>query len=246
MKFRDLVRRPVYEQVAERIREAIVRGEFTPGQPLPAERDLAQSFAVGRTSIREALQLLRAEGLLLSKGPPPSRPVVADVASGPLRDVLLDVLQLQRVSLKDLVEFRYVLESAAVERAASDPDPEGLEQAREAVRAMRGFGPHDEGFDAVDVRFHLALMRASGNEMMYRVMGAVRMAMAHHLFEALRALRERPGGLEVIVREHEEILEAVERGDGPLASRLTREHVVDFYQVSIEGLAPLDGPGADG
>ena len=244
MKFEDLARRPVYEQVSDRIRDGILRGDFHPGEPLPPERDLAESFSVSRPSIREALQLLRAEGFLVAKGPPPTRPVVADVASGPLRDVLLDVLQLQRVSLTDLVEFRYVLESAAVERAASDPEPAGLEQAREALHEMSRLGPDDDGFEAVDVRFHLALMLASGNDMMHRVMGAVRVAMGRHLLEALRALRERPGGLDVIVREHEEILRAIEQGEGELASRLTREHIVDFYEASVESQVSLDeAPG---
>lgn len=55
---------PVYRQIATILRGRISQGTLAPGENLPAELDLAAEFSVGRDSVREALALLRAEGLI--------------------------------------------------------------------------------------------------------------------------------------------------------------------------------------
>jgi GntR family transcriptional regulator, transcriptional repressor for pyruvate dehydrogenase complex len=237
VKFEELARSSVSEQVASRITEAIIKGDFRAAEPLPPERELSEMFGVSRASIREALRVLRVQGLIVTKGPPPTRAVVADVAGGPLRDVLVNLLQLERVGLQDLVDFRYVLESAAFERSAKARDPEAIEEARQALDEMRKIRADLERFHRADVRFHLALIRGSGNEVMYLVMLAVREAVARYMFEALRALYERPGGLKLLVQEHEDLIEAVEQGNPARASELIREHIIDFHEAFLEAHA---------
>jgi GntR family transcriptional regulator, transcriptional repressor for pyruvate dehydrogenase complex len=63
-------RLPIYLQVADRIREAIIAGTLAPGDALPTERELAESFQVSRASVREALRALQAQGLVSATGPP--------------------------------------------------------------------------------------------------------------------------------------------------------------------------------
>jgi GntR family transcriptional repressor for pyruvate dehydrogenase complex len=235
--FREIVRNPVYTQVAAQLREAILAGELRPGEPVPTERELAESFGVSRASVREALRALQAQGLITAAGSP-TRSLVASTVDEPARDALVNLLRLNGVALDDLVDLRCVLESAAVRRAAGRRDPELLADARRALVDMNGGKVGVEEFDDADVRFHVALARASGNEAMHLVMTALRGAAARHLLEALRARRDPERAQRRLVREHEAILEAVEGGDADAAAALVERHIRGFYRGLVRDLAP--------
>src|SRR2546429_8919581 len=66
MSYQPLERRKVYEQVAEQLLGQIRSRRLTPGDPLPPERELTESFGVGRSSIREALRMLESQGVITS------------------------------------------------------------------------------------------------------------------------------------------------------------------------------------
>ena len=94
-----------------------------------------------------------------------------------------------------------------------------------------------ETFDEADVRFHVALVRASGNEAMHLVMVAVRDAVARHLLEALLGLRNPRRTLRELHAEHEAILAAIEAGNGGDAAKLVERHIRRFYR----SVAPAGG-----
>jgi GntR family transcriptional repressor for pyruvate dehydrogenase complex len=229
MAFNEITRSPVYLQVAEQIREAILGGELAPGEPLPTERALAESFGASRASVREALRVLEAQGLIAGGGAP-TPAVVADETAPPVREALATLLRLSRVELDELVDFRCLLESDALRRAARAPDRERLAEARQALEEMQDPEIDVESFDEADVRFHVSLVRASGNEAMHLVMLAVRDAVARHLLVALRARRDPRRTLRRLADEHAAILEAVEAGDGDRAAELDDRHIRRFYK----------------
>src|SRR5512138_3361716 len=66
MTFQPIKPKKVSSQIAEQIRSSILAGEFSPGDKLPPERELAEMFDVSRPSVREALNLLAASGLVMS------------------------------------------------------------------------------------------------------------------------------------------------------------------------------------
>ena len=247
--FKPIVAHPAYRQVADRIAEAILAGELPAGEPLPNERDLSRQFGVSRTTIREALRVLQARGLVVSSGSR-TRPLlavgVAEGASGPLREALIHLLRLRRVRLEDLVELRIAVETAAVERAAGGADPDHLREARAALERMRRPGVDVEDFDQQDVRFHLALVGASGNRAMHLVMLAVRDSIAHHLRQALGTLPRPVDALHRLAGEHQAILQAVEAGEGARARRLVRQHILGFYRRFVPPEADLRSESAAG
>ncbi len=237
MTFTGIDRNPAYLQVAEQIREAILDGSLAAGKPLATERELCRQFGVSRTTVREALRALQAQGLVAGGGSTSTvrTTVATGPTSAPLRDALRHLVQLQRVSLADLVELRCALEGAALSRAAGDGDPARLAEARQALDEMAAPGISAEDFDAADVRFHVALVAASGNEALHLVMLAVRESVASHLLEALAGLRgnTRPV-LRALHAEHAAVLDAVEAGDGERAAELVRQHVLGFYGRFID------------
>lgn len=227
MAFQEIVRNPVYLQVAEQLREAILSGDLAPGEALPTERELAESFGVSRPSVREALRALQAQGLITRTGAP-GRAVVAGEVAALAGNALVNLLRLNQVELTDLVDFRSVLESAALRLAARNRDPARLEEAREALAEMNG-DMTIEAFDEADVRFHVALVRASGNEAMHLVMLALRQGVARHLLDALRAQPDPPAILRRLTAEHAAILKAVELGYAEQAAKLVDRHIRGFY-----------------
>lgn len=228
--FKAVVRMPVYRQVADEIAEAVVRGDLQPGDVLPTERELSETFGVSRASVREALRRLQAQGLVSSGRGATARTVVATGEVDVVRDSVANLLRLQRVPLADFVELRCALEVAAVRLAAQRHDPERLEEARRALELMQAPKVTAEQFDDGDVGFHLALVAASGNQAMHLVMLAARHAMARHLLDALRTVPRRDATLRSLARQHAAILGAVEEGDGERAAALVESHVLDFYR----------------
>lgn len=220
----------VYLQVAAQLRESILEGEFAPGQQLPAERELAERLGVGRASVREALRALQAQGLVTGGRGAPARLVVAHGAAGPVSEALAHLLRLQQVSLADLVELRCVLEVAAIERArAGTPVP----AAREALEQMSAPEGGVEAFHAADVRFHIAVVAAGGNQAMHLVMMSIRDAMSRYLLDALRAVPDPQLSRRRLTAQHRAILAAIESGDTGRAAELTRKHITGFYHLSL-------------
>lgn len=232
--FGTVARSLVYQQVAEELRAAILRGDLAPGDEVPTERDLSEQFGVSRPTIREALRTLHAEGLLDGGGRRGSyRRKVVDNSEKTVRTAIHQHTQLRQVPLRDLVELRVAIESSALRRAAANPDPDAMDVARATLTLMRRPRITVEAFEEADVRFHLALVAASGNAAMHAVMLGLRDAMAEHLLTALR--KRRRSILERLADEHAAILKAVEAGDGDRAAALVTEHIMDFYKQNRDG-----------
>ncbi|MCW3016695.1 MAG: regulatory protein GntR [Solirubrobacterales bacterium] len=234
MEFTEVIRRPAYEQVAEQLREAILSGALEPGSELPPERELTDRFGVARTTVREALRALQAQGLAVADRPTsPLRVVRAqDLSTGPARDAFVHLLRLGAVPLRDLVELRCALEGAAVGAAAGRRGI-SLDAARAEVSLMREVGDDVEAFEEADVRFHVALVAASGNEALHLVMLAVREPVGAHLLASLRAIEDPLPVLKRLTREHARIVDAIEaRAPEQAAERITA-HIRGLYRRSL-------------
>jgi GntR family transcriptional regulator, transcriptional repressor for pyruvate dehydrogenase complex len=231
VSFRAVARDPAYEQVARQLRDAILDGALAPGEALPAERELCERFDVSRTTVREALRSLQAQGLAVANGPTAPLCVTTPelLAAGPGRDGLVHLLRLGRVPVADLVELRCALEAAAVAHAARRPDAQALAPARAALEQMRAAGDDLVAIEHADVSFHLALVQASGNRALELVMLAVRDSIEAHLHTALAARPDPPADAQRLLREHEALLAAIAAGDADEAARVVREHLLDFY-----------------
>ena len=227
--FAAVPRTATYLLVAEQIRKAILEGTLPAGQSLPPERELTRQFGVSRTTVREALRQLEAQGLLAARGrTSPMQTADSDSAVARFREALTHVVRLREVALPDLVELRLAIETAALARAAAAPVAAYLDEARGHLQTMKDAATAQADFHEADVAFHLALVAASGNQALHLVMLAARDAIKLRLDQSLEARafsRLRPR----IVKEHAALLKAVDRGDAPAAARLLRAHLSEFY-----------------
>jgi DNA-binding FadR family transcriptional regulator len=225
-------RAPLSLLVSRQLRQAIVSGRVRTGTELPSEKELTKELGVGRSTVREALRILQAQGLV-SGGDTVStrRPRVSteEVLSSAAAMAMENVVRLGQVPLDDLVELRVVIEGAAVEMAAAAEDG-ALEEAREAVRAMSEKGIGIDEFRAADLRFHRALASAAGNAAFPLVMGVLRSAIGGHLGEALHREPHQKKTMARLALEHAAILKAVESGRGKRARELVTDHIRAFYR----------------
>ena len=244
MSFQPVKRIALWSQIADQIAMAIVDGQLLAGEPLPTERELVKRFGASRASIREALRALEARGLLVPDFANPSQPrvVAFNGASGELHHALAQLLRLERVRMADLVEFRCVLEAAGVRQAAVRKDVGRIHQARLALEeAVLSEGSVDT-FEASDIRFHVALIGASGNEVMLLVMQALRETVTRRFFDTLKAVEHPRVAMHKLNVEHGAILEAVHTGDGEEAAALMVHHIRDFYD-KFAGAPTIGGDG---
>ncbi|KSV71896.1 hypothetical protein N183_27345 [Sinorhizobium sp. Sb3] len=172
----------VHMSLADDIGLSIVRGDYPPGTILPNETQWTEIFNVSRTAVREAIKILMAKGLLAS------RPKVGSWVEPRERWNLLDrdVLSWYAVSpdrlqfLKTVQEFRHILEPEATALAASRRNEKQMTEISAAMEDMQQATTLQTRIQA-DTRFHLAILRASGNDLLVPL-GALIESALNHLF----------------------------------------------------------------
>ncbi len=196
------------------IRERITSGSLPRGARVHQE-DLAEELGVSRTPVREALRRLAAEGLVEMRTNRGAR--VADIDQGGMRGAY---------------DARLVVEPGAARLAAGRRLPEPLARMRAAVAAQRrSLRSVERSFEA-NREFHLALVAASGNDYLLQLVERLWVArIGATIYERQVETQER---MVLDVREHEQILEAIDAGDGRRAESLTRRHLADAMKRSMD------------
>jgi DNA-binding FadR family transcriptional regulator len=158
----------VHESIAQEIGLRIVRGDYPPGSVLPNEAAWASSFKVSRSAVREAVKMLMAKNLLSSRPKIGSRVEPRDRWNLFDRDILAWYSQGpdQRGFLKALHQLRYIIEPEAAALAAEHRSAEQMAVISAACADMASAKSLPERTEA-DVRFHLAILKASGNELLF-------------------------------------------------------------------------------
>lgn len=164
----DHTARPgVAERLASSLRASIVGGRLRPGDALPSERELAASYAVNRSSVREAVKRLEAWGLVTVRHGGATR--VSDFLLSAGLDLLPHLVaaegDVEPAVLADLHEVRAMLLGWAAERAAIVADPASVARLDDLVRRM-GATAHPATLQELDYDFFQALVGITGNRLL--------------------------------------------------------------------------------
>src|SRR5882724_11993966 len=166
--------RRTFEEAAEQIAEKVRAGELRVGDKLPGERTLAAQMEISRPTLREAIAVLAEAGLLtVRRGPGGGMFVASDVV--PV-ELVRARSSMRLGEVASVLEARRLLEPRVAQLAAvraGEEDFAALEHSIEEMRTIvrAGYGPGDEDrFLQLDVQFHLALARATGNPTVERLM----------------------------------------------------------------------------
>ena len=217
-----------HQLVLHWIEEQLSTGRLTLGARLPAERSLAEQLEVSRTSVREAIRVLEAMGVVragVGSGPEAGTVVIADPTTA-LGSALRLHVATSHLPVADIVQTRVLLESWAVARAR--PGTPALGEAEDLLEQMDA-GPGVEDFLALDVRFHLALAAAAGNAVVSAMMGSLRESIQSYAGKLTKNLPDWDATEARLRAEHKEILAAINSGDGARASQLVTAHIEGYY-----------------
>lgn len=217
--------------LADRLREEILSDAYQPGVALPTERELVSATGLSRGSVREALRILEAQGLVHTR----AGRYGGTTVSQPTTDHLANHINLyakgRSIPMTALVEVRLALEPMVAALAAERHTPEDLATlhgiAKRIEQAAEGDLP---AFLEENVNWHDAIAAASHNDLLH----AFATSVSGLMFEASQL--EEFGSAEVrqrVCHAHQRILEAIEAGDADLARRRV-ERDVQAYALILE------------
>lgn len=171
--FLPLTSEKLYDLVAGRLREMILRGELAVGESLPPEKDMAEEFGVSRTVIRDAIRILKAEGLIRVKHGVGS--IVTQDGREAFNESLRLLIRRGGYSQLQLLEAREVLEVAIVGLSAVRVSAEEMEKLYELLERYRQsiVNQDAEAADSLNEELHLDLVRASGSRVLVDIVGPI-------------------------------------------------------------------------
>lgn len=217
------VQRP-RQQVEEQIRAAIRNGVVKTGQKLPTEVALSRDFGVSRTTVREALRSLVADGLI-EKVPGAGggsfvRALDHNTFGAELAQDMQNLVRVGSIAFREAAEVRRMLEVPCVRLAAENRTPDEVAELRDIVDQQKKLSHDDPAVPELDVRLHSLIGAASGN----RVAAAFVQAL-HQVTEPVHHLDLDAEVGERTVRQHIAIVRAIEKQNPEAAEKAMIDHL---------------------
>lgn len=212
----------VSDRVADRLLARIASGEWAPGQRLPGERQLAEDMGVSRVSVRAALQTLKTQGFVDAVQGGGTRVISNAQCMDP---GLAQLVRADQNNLADLAEIRGILEVWAVRRAAESATAENIAELADIMVATEADISRGKHKTENDIRFHLAIAKASGSTIYMHVMGLFRgilhEMLDYHRYEMFSSQEDD----HTILDHHRAIFEGIRGRDPHGAERAMQTHL---------------------
>lgn len=215
-------RKSVAEAVADSLRRQIQRRELLPGQRV-RQRDVAARLSVSTTPVREALQILQMEGLIVLD---PNRGAMVSIPS--------------RQEIVEIYEMRELLEGLAIAKAVPKLTSRDIRRLDALLRLMKE-RPEGSKRSPLNTEFHLLIYRRSGRRTLCQLIERLRDVCSLYIegMHQLEAVREQ------VDQEHQDIIDACRQRDVVSAKSATSRHLWHTAQVMLGDDAPQvrAGPG---
>ncbi|MCD8019923.1 MAG: GntR family transcriptional regulator [Clostridiales bacterium] len=207
---------PLRDVVFTTLRQAIITGEFAPGERL-MEISLANQMGVSRTPVREAIRKLELEGLVIMiprKG--------------------AQVAKITEKSLNDVIEVRMVLEEFAVTLACERIDEDGKKELEEAHHHFVEAANGDDLLDIADKdeQFHDAIFKATNNDRLINIINNLREQFYRYRMEYVKDIEQHS----TLVTEHEQLLHAIFNNDAVTAKQIMRTHLQNQQEAVMAAI----------
>lgn len=221
----------IVEQVMSEIRDLIASNAYSAGDKIPTEKELAERFGVGRSSIREAIKIFNYLGVLESRAALGT--FIRDRSQISSEAFSLFVL-LGNDELDDLIELRGAVELWSVVRLVTrirNGDPaagECIQSLRAIVEEMHESAAGDEREPLIeaDFGFHYEIIKSSGNPLLVSVYDTLR----SFLHEEIRRSQNDYEDPLQIYEEHRELVESMESGELSVALAAYTDHIENIKQ----------------
>lgn len=226
----------IFEQAVEQIRELITSGAWPVGSKLPTEHDLSKQFNVSRSSVREALRVLEAEGLVEVKRGSGTY-VTNQSVSHKVASELASWLGQREETLEQVLQVRESIEALSASLAATNASQQDLENViaiihrqEEIIGRIKDEDECVKELAALDTAFHLAISAMSGNDIANEIITHIMPAFVQGNQAVLYLSRRGPR----MIKEHGKILAALESRNPAAAEKAMRDHI---HRVCTEMIA---------
>lgn len=220
-------RKKVSMQVYDRIKDYIQENKLNPGDRLPTEKELSEMFGVSRTPVREALSVLEASGLTISKQGGGSMIQEASLTNV-MEETQFEFVDAQEVL--NLLETRIILETEAARLAALRANDENLVHIKEQLDRLKDTQKDHYVGHQEDIDFHLAIAKASHNPILYQnienMLRLYEKAIRFSLMKNMGISEKRAQ----VLKEHEQIYNAICERNGEKSKNNMNEHLENASQ----------------
>ena len=215
--------------LASRLRDLILAGEIQPGELLPTERELVDDSGLSRSSVREALRVLEVEGLITTRPGRTGGSTVQLPGRGAIARSMQLFVRSHAVRLEALLECRSGVEPFLAGLAAAKRSEEELNAIRDIHARFVASVDDVPAYKKLNLDWHLAIARASGNEVLIALMEAI----SQPIFDAA-AYQEvtTPSLRREAVKAHGAILKAIEDGNAELATSRMAKHLNAYAEIT--------------
>lgn len=216
---RSVAKTSISDEIVDQLMELIARGDLSPGQRLPSERELCLRFGTGRSSMREALRCLSIVGVLNARvGEGTS---IAIDGTKFLGKIMSWRLITEQHDVRNLMEVRIGLEGMAAASAARVSTQKDLAALEGLLKKMERCQDNQRRFSALDLSFHLTIARSSGNPLISDLISMIR----GQLVRGLSRVLVLPNALPLSLVEHRRIVTAIRRHDPEGATKAMSDHL---------------------
>lgn len=215
------------DKIIRQLKQLMSEGHLKPGDRLPAERILAEKFAVGRTYVRDAIRKLEFYGLL--KTSPQSGTYVAHYNIQMMEGILNDIINFNKDDFSALIEARYYMEINAARLAAQRRTDDDLDALKAAVDAYDAKINARENAVQEDMFIHLKIANAAKNSVMESMLLLLLPDIIRNIIEKKICGDYRSNEA---MAEHHEILNAIASQDADAAGLAMANHLDDILRIS--------------
>lgn len=209
------------ELIARDLASYIVDQELPEGTALPPEREMIESFGIGRNTLREALRILESRGVITIRSGPGGGPVVRRPRPSDLGEALTLILQFESATFREVMDARAWLEPIVTRSAARSIGKPAIAELR-AVNTSMAEAPEDlESFSRQNRRFHSVIAENCGNVVL-RTFAETLIAVGDGRSVGITYSAAQ---VTAIVAAHERIIAALEAKDPEAAEDAMREHL---------------------
>lgn len=221
-----VVKRGVRELVCDKFRMLIASGVLQVGDVLPGERELAAALDVSRETVRSAVQMLAARGILEISHGARTRVISAEV--GPITIGIGRAKAIDSYDIDAVHRARLVVERQVVADAAARISDATLDHLEENLLAQKAAGEDPVRFLICDREFHLAIYTASGNALL----ADFTIDLYAYMLEHRRRAVSRPGAIQKSFRDHTAIVAALRAHDEKAVVAAFDAHLTRIYDTT--------------
>jgi len=217
IELKPIKTKKIYEEIVDQIKQHLKEGTLKPGDKLPSEKNLIQTFKVSRASIREALSALESMGILEVRSGEGT--YISEIRINSVHNAIISNLLIGQSNIKELLEIRKILELHAVEHAVLVSDEEKLAEIEKSLM----YADENISLMQADYQFHYSIVLLTQNSLIIKLMDVI----SEQIIGIINDLNIGNERIKSIcnIEEHVEIIRAIKQKDTKIAQNIMIKHI---------------------